>query len=449
MSLFGPPNIKNLQERRDVNGLFKALNYQKDVRTRELAAAALGELGITLAVEPLAAALKDPSVDVRKAAASALGAIGDVRAVEPLFQALKENTGSISLSMAEAIKRFRDAHTIELAIAALKDQKFDVRYYAVEILAQIGDRSAVEPLIAAHVQEDPLPWKVGHAEEALEKICAANIIEPLLNALKDEEPNARRIAVKLLWKTGGVRVVDPFIAALKDRSAPVRHEAVRALDSLGWKPDKDENGAYYWATKHEWDECMAIGTPAVEPLLKIFDSSEGSDRLIIADVLVRLGWQPDKSVVEAYAWAKKHRWDKCLEFGQSAIEPLSYCLEDSSLPFRQRFLIAQALIKLGQNVDLWPMAGFPQLYEQIILILDSQKEPEKKRMEIQSLVMQGYWATAFVKIEFCKCGYPIVGVCKDGSKGPIIGVVYFKGGDSYTTRYYCPSCDYYITTVTQ
>jgi HEAT repeat protein len=372
LSLFGPPNIKDLKAKGNVQGLIKALSYQKDAHIRELASTALGELRNVLAVDPLAtalrdsseevrkaaasslgtigdgravgplaAALRDSSEDVRKAAASSLGTIGDGRAIEPLFQALKGKSRSY---VAEAIKRFRDVHTKELAIAALKVGDLDVRYWAIEILEQIGDRSAVEPLIAAGVQANPYPSVEGHAENVLKKICDVNCIEPLVNTLKDKAPKARGIAAYLLGRIGDARAVDPLIAALKDESQFVRIIVVRALNSLGWKPDKDENGAYYWATIMNWDECIAIGAPAVEPLLKLFAGSSESDRLLIVDKLVRLGWQPDRSEMGAYYWSSKHQWDKCIEIGKPAIAPLIYAVDDErGLPFRQRFLIARAL----------------------------------------------------------------------------------------------------------
>jgi HEAT repeat protein len=67
---------------------------------REAAAAALGQLGDTRAVEPLIAALQHNSLDIsaqtvvpkiplRAAAATALGQLGDTRAVEPLITALQ------------------------------------------------------------------------------------------------------------------------------------------------------------------------------------------------------------------------------------------------------------------------------------------------------------------------------------------------------------------------
>lgn len=63
--LFGPPNVEKLAARRNVNGLVKALNYEKDVQVRCAAAEALGKIGDAHAVESLVAALKDGNRHVR------------------------------------------------------------------------------------------------------------------------------------------------------------------------------------------------------------------------------------------------------------------------------------------------------------------------------------------------------------------------------------------------
>ena len=88
MPLFGPPNVEKLKAKRDVKGLIKALGYQEDDEIRSRAAAALGEIGDTRAVEPLIAALKDSRYSVGQQAALALGSMRDARAVMALIGTL-------------------------------------------------------------------------------------------------------------------------------------------------------------------------------------------------------------------------------------------------------------------------------------------------------------------------------------------------------------------------
>jgi HEAT repeat protein len=68
MGLF-KPNVRKLAEKRDVEGLVKALCYEKDEYVRRDASEALGEIGDTQAVESLIETLKDKDEYVRKATA--------------------------------------------------------------------------------------------------------------------------------------------------------------------------------------------------------------------------------------------------------------------------------------------------------------------------------------------------------------------------------------------
>lgn len=77
MAIFGlfgsTPNVEQLNEKRDVPGLIKALNYQKDAQIRRDAANALGRSEDSQAVASLNAAIKDGDPEVRIAVAQAPG----------------------------------------------------------------------------------------------------------------------------------------------------------------------------------------------------------------------------------------------------------------------------------------------------------------------------------------------------------------------------------------
>lgn len=72
MPLFKPSDIENMQAKKDIEGLVRALGYKEDYYVRMDAARALGKIGDPRAVEPLIAALKDEELNVRKEAAGAL-----------------------------------------------------------------------------------------------------------------------------------------------------------------------------------------------------------------------------------------------------------------------------------------------------------------------------------------------------------------------------------------
>jgi HEAT repeat protein len=344
MGLFGPPDVEKMEAKRDVKGLIRALGYRKNSwkhrGVRRAAARALGQIGGPRAVEPLIAALKDVSWDVRDAATWALRQIGDPRAVKPLAAALKDRREDV-----HRVAEFGDVSVVEPLIAALKDSDEYVRKAAAGGLGRIGDARAVEPLCAALKDRgvnvrwvaaealDKLGWKPDRNETgATYWIIKRNMykcveigapaVEPLIAALKGiEEYRVKQAVVAALGEIGDARAVEPLIAALwgkeclglgsdvvaalgeigdaraveplsaalKDTTSRyVRQAASEALDKLGWKPHKNETGAIYWITKREWDKCVEIGAPAVEPLIAALENEDLQVRQAAAGALVEM-----------------------------------------------------------------------------------------------------------------------------------------------------------------
>ena len=111
MPLFGPPNIPQLEAKRDAQGLIKALSY-KDPSIRVAAAGALAPLKDPLAVEPLVALLKDDYPPVRGAAVAALAARGGGRVVEPLVAALEDPDFDVRAAAAKSSVNY-DGRTVK------------------------------------------------------------------------------------------------------------------------------------------------------------------------------------------------------------------------------------------------------------------------------------------------------------------------------------------------
>jgi HEAT repeat protein len=291
MGLFGSPNVRKMEAKRNVEGLIKVLRSRGDIGVRKEVAGALGRIGDARAVEPLIKALQHFAYDVRKAAASALGQIGDTRAVEPL-------------------------------IAALNDEDRDVRSPAARALGQIGDTRAVEPLIAA-LNDDKSGWSVRTAAvDALERFGEARAFEALIATLKDSDWSVREAAVKALVKIG-TPAVEPLVAALKDWR--VRAGAAEALAKIGWRPAQDEIGATYWVLRQQWKKCVEIGAPAVEPLI-----------VALSD------WERQKAAAGALA-----------QIGVPAVEPLIAVLKDRD-SYRLSYA-ASALGQIGDTRAVEPI----------------------------------------------------------------------------------------------
>lgn len=253
MPLFGPPDVRKLERKRDVNGLIGALSHESAAIRRD-AAQALGKLKDARAADSLIASLGDSWPDVRAAAADALEELKDARAVEPLIGTLSDADRGVRVAAAKALERIggpasgralaeyriddaiwalshgwvglrveaartlgelRDRRAVEPLIAALEVVDWDSRHAAAEALGQIGDARAVGPLIAA-LYRDWATLAMGHdgAEEFV-RISDPNEIlealvrlgeptaEPLAVALADERPGIREAAAETLERIGG------------------------------------------------------------------------------------------------------------------------------------------------------------------------------------------------------------------------------------------------------
>jgi HEAT repeat protein len=201
------PNIEKLEEKQDIEGLIRALDYE-DSRVRERAAGILGNIGDSRAVEPLIKALGDEEYFVRSRAAGALGNIGEHRAVEPLIKALRDEYLLVRQGAAGALGNMGDSRVIEPLIKALGDE--DVISQAAEALGNIGE-PAVGPLIKALGDEDVRSG----AAEALENM-GEPAVEPLIEALGDGDFLVKKYIVVVLIKIGDERAIWPLIRVLNE-----------------------------------------------------------------------------------------------------------------------------------------------------------------------------------------------------------------------------------------
>ena len=297
MGLFGPPDIEKLKARRDVKGLIKALGYPDDYRVRAAAAWALAEIGDTLAIGPLIGALEDGNEFVRLWCIYALGRLKDTRAINPLIE-------------------------------KLGDKNEEVRLRTISVLGRMG----------------------------------APVLVSLISAVGGEKPSARKAAVDALGKIAAqledatlrAREVEPvLIGSLGDNSIDVRQAAAKALDQIGWKPGKDKDAATYWIATQNWEECIKIGEPAVQPLIYALKDNVDSVRREAAKALGIIGdarsvepilpvlEDSDADIRKIAAWTLGQIGDA------RAVEPLIVALKDQDWEVRRS--AATALGKIGNE----------------------------------------------------------------------------------------------------
>ncbi len=193
------------------------------------------------------------------------------------------------------------------------------------------------------------------ATELLGKIGDVRAVESLIAALRDDNLRVRRAATVVLGKIGDARALMPLITALRDSELYVSTEAVNALDLLGWCPDTDKDGAYYWSLKDEWDQCIEIGTQAVEPL--IVRLKHGG--LPAMEALCKIGdtraVEPLIAVLKDVNWAWRKAGAETLgKMGDvRAVEPLVIALKDDTWKVREA--AAEALGAIGDARAIEPL----------------------------------------------------------------------------------------------
>jgi HEAT repeat protein len=261
----------------------KTLRESRNPRERAEAARSLGRLGAPEAVPVLIDALRDPDARVRGQAAEALGEIKGAAAesIPPLREAVgREPVVPARVDMAWALKQLKadprewmpamrsglgdpDPHTRYNAAIGLIGRGDPVEIFPVvfnELGTAFGDKTDVRPagLIGDIVKSNDarlVPLLVAGLQRGNNQqraVAAINMISfkplpvaqirgPLIEALKDPEPDVRQYAAIGLMRIGyepgqGAQVGPPLIELLRDSDPKVRKQAAGAFRSMKQAP---------------------------------------------------------------------------------------------------------------------------------------------------------------------------------------------------------------------
>jgi HEAT repeat protein len=213
-----------------VEGLIETLR-DKESQVRVESATALGQINNKRAALPLIECLEDRDWRVRYRAIISLGTLKDKRAIEPLVNLYKNDNNLvvkrvIIYSLGEIAD---DAYTIDFISKVLSDKDNYIQRNAVCALGKIG-KPAVKTLIMALKRHDN-KTKAIHGEiiRALTAIGDKQAFKPIIDALKDSNPDIRSEAVSALGKFKDKRAYEPLLYALQDEDNWVRKKALSIL----------------------------------------------------------------------------------------------------------------------------------------------------------------------------------------------------------------------------
>ena len=225
--LSGVQTASAASEEPKIEALIQNLNAS-NVSVKADSVKALAEIGEP-AVEPLIQALGAEDPDIRENAAVTLGKIKDERAVQPLIKLLTDEEWEVEKGATDALIGIGKP-AVEPLIEILLDKNEDVylQMKVVAVLAGIKDERAIQPMIQALKEKPELQADLGYHLG----LMGDPAVEPLVQALGDEDPNVRVRAAEALGRIGDERAVGPLTTALNDEDETARVFAKLGLKSI-------------------------------------------------------------------------------------------------------------------------------------------------------------------------------------------------------------------------
>ncbi len=193
---------------------------------REQVIAALGNLKVSRATEPIARVLEDRSLKRRYVAAWALGEIGDRRGIPALLSALDDEDPEVARHAVRALIRL-NREAVAALLGYLPGASPRGMAGAVRALGDIGDPRALEPLLAR--ADGPARPEVFFA---LGKLKDKRAEAALIAGLSDPQWRNRMHAAMALGSSGTAAAVAPLRKAMEDEVTVVREWAARSLQTV-------------------------------------------------------------------------------------------------------------------------------------------------------------------------------------------------------------------------
>lgn len=273
MSLF-KPNVKKLEEKRDIEGLVSCLR-DKDPNLRLDAVSALERLKDDRTVGALIFALADRYKQIRLQAWIALGKVAGpwadsrqaAEAVPEFVDGLDDNDDDIRAGAAHALRAILEDSAnpdTEYAFAAAplrallnkQDEDPEVRGYAAMALGCLLDSRAVPDLVSVVLRayDDGLK---ANAAVALGNIGDVSAVQALITGLASHpwDPSCLGPAsAKALQKLGRPAIAPLIAAGLEDRNVHVGHHAREILPKITGVDFGSDFGAWdAWWQQHQND----------------------------------------------------------------------------------------------------------------------------------------------------------------------------------------------------
>ncbi|MHA1149166.1 MAG: HEAT repeat domain-containing protein [Promethearchaeota archaeon] len=214
----------------------------------------IGNLEDDRIVDMLIKLLDNNSSSIAARAALSLGKIGNPKMITPVLEKLKSNDERVRESSIKALAGFKDDNIIDVFITLLE------KNLSVEKVLDNLDKIDWKP---RNIEEKVLYLLHTKRLEELKKI-GREAVDVLINLLRNENQQIRKIAAEALGYIGDKRALEPLIGASKDVFGDVREVSVHALGELG---DKGALDRLNETAIYDFDESVRIG--AIEAMGKL------------------------------------------------------------------------------------------------------------------------------------------------------------------------------------
>lgn len=253
MSLFGPPDIAKLKEKRKTAELIKALDYRKDNGTiRRQAIEALTELHCLESVAPICKLLNKNdgiNIDLSIFCAIALAAIGNSSAVTPLLAALGRKKLEANMERLIELKKglyFRQiGFDYKLADKLAKDwikayynYMQSVRIFAARALGGIGCKEAIS--ILSDTLKDDNPLVARYASDALARISGVDAVKALILPLHGADVKVRCLSAHALAQMNILEAKEQLQSLASEKDEFLQYCSEFSLAAGDWKPSRVE-----------------------------------------------------------------------------------------------------------------------------------------------------------------------------------------------------------------
>lgn len=205
-------------------------------------------------------------------------------------------------------------------IRLLSTRDSDIVSEAIRALGVIGTEAT--PLLLVALRNPHRDIRLA-ALSALSAIRDPVSVPALVAMLSDRSSEVRWQASIVLGQIGERSVAGPLARALRDRDKYVRYGAALSLAAYEYHPADNEEHAWLFAARQEWERIPALGSASL-PVLSALASDPDSDVRIMA--VKTLGKTRDPGAGPALLRAladsdRQVRWEAALACGQCDVTP--------------------------------------------------------------------------------------------------------------------------------